>query len=1155
VPDATVKGPWAYVSGLLDLHKLVDGDERRATWRQSMATLARVGADEGPSPLEGLHPEALAKGVHAAIAHGLADDLDWLAPPAAAVALYTLAAALPPGPEQKDIGRRAIAHLNVGNAETFCAMATRMALTAGKGLQAPSVRARVALVIELPLSAAVADGPMALALCSSRELAREWIAIPSTGSLPARRLAARILERAAREASKRAQQGDDHAMRVFKSEAIKEAWARLLVDRESLVWRHIAVARGLIAPWVPQVRLDVLGALGVDLTPTEWRRGATSLAAMLAVLPEPSVRAANAAIGGGSIERDPGVAAAFVWGISRAAEAEPEAAASLLGLVISRAPLEAAEAVSELFAEFGRGPFVERAAEAALAAVATVAKRDHDRAKVTDDGRASLEREVARDLAGDKRDDPSVREQLEGALSAFATQGARAAYAAAKEILASARGTLDTLDALALDEDESAEGKGGSMARRTSLAVMRDLDISLLERNLLGDLLKLGPAEAIRTHDAELDDVREHLAEWILARESTARSIAEGLTSKGPRHPTLRLRRLRALLHLVDSDVGSQDNAARGHRLRKRWFRIASAILARFEATPPQVLRRTLFAALARALDALVRADALDVADVFLVAAQSFGEPSDFTTLAEASMDPDLILVMGRYSAYLAACARAGEGSTGIEPSLVALEEITRELFPHTTIRGEALRTALVRLLAALKAISAAPSLKALVGDEGEANVLASLETALASIAKLSMGARARLDPDRAAAAGGSGSGPPSQMSSAAPMSVSSASLEVVPDSALSVEVARVVTGAEPSLSDDTLAAGLKLLIVDVPPAIASVVALVLGSLTTMAVLRSAAAPLELDTQPRSIAAEHLPAWVPARRTLGGFYLVRPLGQGASGSVFLVHRVEDKSDPDAEKFALKVPDYSASAARLLSESEFLEMFRAEASALIAVPSHPNLARFVTFDLAARPKPILVMELVEGATLEAGVQSRALDMPRCFAVLDDVLQGLDAMHSVGVGHLDLKPSNVVLRRGIDAVLVDFGLAGRHIRPGCATGPYGAPEVWGADSSAAAKPSPLAADVYAFGCLAFEALTGRTLFQADNELTQVSMHIAHDGFPPLLKELASHGGMAPLAEMLFWTLRRDAAIRPTAQRVREDLNRLAPEFSRLKWPLPV
>ena len=47
------------------------------------------------------------------------------------------------------------------------------------------------------------------------------------------------------------------------------------------------------------------------------------------------------------------------------------------------------------------------------------------------------------------------------------------------------------------------------------------------------------------------------------------------------------------------------------------------------------------------------------------------------------------------------------------------------------------------------------------------------------------------------------------------------------------------------------------------------------------------------------------------------------------------------------------------------------MFRAEASALLAIPAHPNLARFVTFDTGSKPKPILVMELVEGQNLDHG----------------------------------------------------------------------------------------------------------------------------------------------------------------------------------------
>ena len=228
------------------------------------------------------------------------------------------------------------------------------------------------------------------------------------------------------------------------------------------------------------------------------------------------------------------------------------------------------------------------------------------------------------------------------------------------------------------------------------------------------------------------------------------------------------------------------------------------------------------------------------------------------------------------------------------------------------------------------------------------------------------------------------------------------------------------------------------------------------------------------------------------------------------------------------------------------------MFRDEASALIALPQHPNLARFVTFDAGSKPKPILVMELVEGTTLEHILEARGVDTARVLHVLDDVLRGLEAMHSVGVGHLDLKPSNVVLRRDQQAVLVDFGLAGRHIRPGCATGAYGAPEVWGALQDRRDL-SPVRADVYAFGCVAFEALTSRVLFRADSEMAQIAMHVSHDGFPPPLRALAGRAEFAPLAELLFSTLRHDPAHRPSAALVRKELSRIAPALARATWPL--
>jgi serine/threonine protein kinase len=293
---------------------------------------------------------------------------------------------------------------------------------------------------------------------------------------------------------------------------------------------------------------------------------------------------------------------------------------------------------------------------------------------------------------------------------------------------------------------------------------------------------------------------------------------------------------------------------------------------------------------------------------------------------------------------------------------------------------------------------------------------------------------------------------------------------------------------------------------------------------------------------------------MPSRRTLGGFYVHRQIGGGAAGSVFIVTRAEERNDPEADRFALKVPDYDATAARSLSEADFLKLFRDEAGALLAIPEHENLARFVTFDAGARPKPILVMELVDGARCDKVIASRLLGMESCFTLLDGMLAGLEAMHSVGVGHLDLKPSNVILRKGTQPVLVDFGLAGRHLRPGCGTTAYGAPEVWGF-TPADARPTPMAVDLYSFGCVAYEVLTGETLFDAPNEVALISAHLLHDGAPPPIKRMADRSVTAPLAAALKRCLRKAPEARATATEMRAELRKVGAALAGRSWPVPV
>ena len=1118
-----------------------------------MAALSRAPADGGPGALEGLHPEVLLKGVQAALDSGLVDDLDWLSPQAAGIALYTLAASLPVCVEQRELGRRVLARMLAGNAETFTAMATIMAQTGGKGLSSPAIRARVALVSELPIAHGLADGALALALVSRREYAREWVAGPSTRSLPARRLSAKILERAAREAARRAQLGDTHALRVFVGDTVRVAYHRLLADRESLVWRYVAVARGLCAAWVPELKAQIQESLKEGLSPTEWRRAAASLAAFGAVRPDEAVKLTQGLVKRGFFTwEDPASAAAFVWGIARTIEAEPEAATKMLDAVLAVASPEVAEAIVEVRFEYGPSKILDRAAKKAL----ELLKSDKAKPRGEDDGADALFHEIARDLEVPPRDDQPIRLQVADALDAFVTEGAGAAYALARASLDAAKGCMDALEAVQKDDD--AEGRSGSLARRTSMAVLRDLDGSLLERHVVADLLKLGGGSELgRAVEDSLDAIRERLAEWIVLCESPAEIGAAGGQLS---HATLRLRRLRALLHLVDGDLGEgaevsrgsrsgeqeSDGADRAKRLRALWLRTVKALLEHFEHDPSPVLKRTLLASLARALDALVRLGVCDVADALLTLAMRIKSTGEFETLAEASMDPDLRHVLSRYARFLRDSdatkpikrkesdpkdsmfppSIAPPRGTPAEERLKAFEELANELAPEASARSESLRTVLVRLHSALNTVAKIGSLRALSSTgASDPDVIAAIETWVGALAQMCIGARGRLDPE-----------------------LQTMSMSPPQPKLLSMAVSRVLGGADLVLTEEVLSPAIDELLSGLPHGIARLTAGILWSLAELPIERPSRDGVAI------MVGDQLPAWLPARHTIGGFYVVRSLGVGGTASVFVVNRVEDRHETGAERFALKVPDYNATAARSVSQDEFFKLFREEASALIMLPNHVNLARFVTFDLAARPLPILVMELVEGVTLERVIESKTFDMKRLLKAFDDILAGLEAMHTAGLGHLDIKPSNVLLRRGEQGVLVDFGLAGRKIRQGCGTGPYGAPEVWGVAPDGF-HPQPMASDIYSFGCLAFEMLTGKVLFDAPNEVTQITMHVSHDGSPAPMQALVANPEIGPLAEVLVTTLRRDPRLRPSAEQLRQDIRSVASMVEDATWPVPL
>jgi hypothetical protein len=495
------------------------------------------------------------------------------------------------------------------------------------------------------------------------------------------------------------------------------------------------------------------------------------------------------------------------------------------------------------------------------------------------------------------------------------------------------------------------------------------------------------------------------------------------------------------MLHLVDADGPHVD--ARKDLVRQRRLVTQRVLLNRVQHDPKSSLRRTLCAATARTCDALVREEITDVSDVVIAAAGHVPHLDDLKTMAEASMVPEIERALGAYAKLQQATRTAQRDGRGLVAATDALKAIGNELPVARSARIEAFRQALSLLARGLRSVGASNSLTE-VAERSSGTPLATLERGVATMSQLVSGSRRRL---------GASVGDESLTSAA---EIWAMGLEV--ERALRASVSEI----DQAFSNAVSAVGR-----DLPGAFAELTRALLVHLCSLPLdgpkRAPSIAPMEIDAD------APLPAWAPPSRIVGGFYLVRTVGTGAVGSVFVARRVEERQDETAPLFALKVPDYSAAAARTLSEDEFLRLFREEAGALLALPEHPNLARFVTFDAGARPKPILVMELVEGPSLERMLEMGDLSLGRARDLLLGVGAGIDAMHQVGVGHLDVKPSNIIVCNA-DAVtgvgqppkpvLVDFGLAGRHLRPGCGTANYGAPEIWGAGDTSQAIP----ADVY-------------------------------------------------------------------------------------------
>ena len=228
---------------------------------------------------------------------------------------------------------------------------------------------------------------------------------------------------------------------------------------------------------------------------------------------------------------------------------------------------------------------------------------------------------------------------------------------------------------------------------------------------------------------------------------------------------------------------------------------------------------------------------------------------------------------------------------------------------------------------------------------------------------------------------------------------------------------------------------------------------------------------------------------------IGPYEVTSLLGEGGMGKVWRAHHAALKRDD-----ALKVlPD------DLASDPDRLARFQREAQVLASL-NHPNIAHVYGLEQADGVQA-LVMELVEGTTLADRLAHGPLPLDDALPIARQIAEALDTAHEQGIVHRDLKPANVKLRPDGTVKVLDFGLAKltgpddpgsvggvrRHLsnsptltspalmtRVGVilGTAAYMSPE------QARGRPVDKRTDVWAFGCVLFEMLSGRRVFDGDD-----------------------------------------------------------------------
>ncbi|HXM35627.1 MAG TPA: protein kinase [Pyrinomonadaceae bacterium] len=244
--------------------------------------------------------------------------------------------------------------------------------------------------------------------------------------------------------------------------------------------------------------------------------------------------------------------------------------------------------------------------------------------------------------------------------------------------------------------------------------------------------------------------------------------------------------------------------------------------------------------------------------------------------------------------------------------------------------------------------------------------------------------------------------------------------------------------------------------------------------------------------------------------TLSQYRIVSKIGEGGMGRVYLAHDTRL-----GRKVALKILP-----AELAANQDRMRRFVLEAKAAAAL-NHPNIAHIYEIGESDGVN-FIAMEFIDGVTLRAKIHQEHTDLRKLLRFLQHAAEGLAKAHAAGIVHRDLKPDNIMINRDGHAKILDFGLAklieqqplpGRdssevatavmpqHSTPGSIMGTVGymSPE----QAQGKTKEVDQRSDIFSFGCVLFEAATGKKPFEGDSIVKSLHMVIYEPA--PLLADL--------------------------------------------------